>query len=77
MSDFVQHVAQGDVHVLRLNNPPVNTLRTEIRAGLLAGVNAAKALMPALQLQFGIGLPHPPGLAPRGFFYGRTGSGRR
>ena len=43
MSDFVQHVAQGDVHVLRLNNPPVNTLRTEIRAGLLAGVNAAKA----------------------------------
>ncbi len=40
---FVQHDAQGEVHVLRLANPPVNTLRTEIRAGLLNGLNAAKA----------------------------------
>ena len=42
-ADFVQHDKQGEVHVLRLANPPVNTLRTEIRAGLLAGLNAAKA----------------------------------
>jgi 3-hydroxyacyl-CoA dehydrogenase len=42
-ADFVQHDTQGEVHVLRLANPPVNTLRTEIRAGLLAGLNAAKA----------------------------------
>jgi 3-hydroxyacyl-CoA dehydrogenase len=43
VSDFVQHAQHGDVHVLRLANPPVNTLRTEIRAGLLGGLNAAKA----------------------------------
>ena len=42
-ADFVQHEAKGDVHVLRMANPPVNTLRTEVRAGLLAGLNAAKA----------------------------------
>lgn len=42
-ADFVQHDKQGEVHVLRLANPPVNTLRTEIRAGLLNGLNAAKA----------------------------------
>jgi len=40
---FVQHVAMGDVHVLRLANPPVNTLRTEIRAGLYDGMKAARA----------------------------------
>lgn len=43
MADFVQHAKHGDVHVLRLANPPVNTLRTEIRAGLHAGLAAAQA----------------------------------
>ena len=43
MTDFVEHARQGDVHVLRIANPPVNTLRTEVRAGLLAGLNAARA----------------------------------
>jgi 3-hydroxyacyl-CoA dehydrogenase len=42
-NNFVQHVAMGDVHVLRLANPPVNTLRTEIRAGLYEGMKAARA----------------------------------
>jgi 3-hydroxyacyl-CoA dehydrogenase len=42
-NQFVQHVAMGDVHVLRLANPPVNTLRTEIRAGLYDGMKAARA----------------------------------
>ncbi len=35
---FVEHAFDGDVHVLRLANPPVNTLRTGLRAGLLAGI---------------------------------------
>jgi len=43
VTDFVEHARQGDVHVLRIANPPVNTLRTEVRAGLLAGLNAARA----------------------------------
>jgi len=43
VNDFVQHFRQGDVHVLRLDNPPVNTLRTEVRRGLLDGVRAAAA----------------------------------
>jgi 3-hydroxyacyl-CoA dehydrogenase len=43
VNDFVQHFRQGDVHVLRLDNPPVNTLRTEVRRGLLDGVKAAAA----------------------------------
>ena len=38
---FVEHGADGDVHVLRIANPPVNTLRTEVRAGLLDGLRAA------------------------------------
>ena len=42
-NQFVQHVAMGEVHVLRLANPPVNTLRTEIRAGLYDGMKAARA----------------------------------
>ncbi|HYZ32296.1 MAG TPA: 3-hydroxyacyl-CoA dehydrogenase NAD-binding domain-containing protein [Crenalkalicoccus sp.] len=44
MSDqprFVEHGFDGDVHVLRIANPPVNTLRTEVRAGLLEGLQAA------------------------------------
>ncbi|MFZ4405830.1 MAG: 3-hydroxyacyl-CoA dehydrogenase NAD-binding domain-containing protein [Paracraurococcus sp.] len=39
---FVEHARDGDVHVLRLANPPVNTLRTEVRAGLLDGIQAAQ-----------------------------------
>jgi 3-hydroxyacyl-CoA dehydrogenase len=38
---FVEHVRDGDVHVLRITNPPVNTLRNEVRAGLLNGIQAA------------------------------------
>src|SRR3712207_2204206 len=38
---FVEHGVDGDVHVLRIANPPVNTLRTEVRAGLLEGLRAA------------------------------------
>jgi 3-hydroxyacyl-CoA dehydrogenase len=38
---FVEHARDGDVHVLRIANPPVNTLRTEVRAGLLDGITAA------------------------------------
>ncbi|MCB4823665.1 3-hydroxyacyl-CoA dehydrogenase NAD-binding domain-containing protein [Roseicella aerolata] len=38
---FVEHVRDGDVHLLRIANPPVNTLRTEVRAGLLDGIKAA------------------------------------
>jgi 3-hydroxyacyl-CoA dehydrogenase len=39
---FVEHGVDGDVHVLRIANPPVNTLRTEVRAGLLDGLRAAQ-----------------------------------
>ena len=38
---FVEHARDGDIHVLRIANPPVNTLRTEVRAGLLDGIQAA------------------------------------
>jgi 3-hydroxyacyl-CoA dehydrogenase len=38
---FVDHAIDGDVHILRIANAPVNTLRTEVRAGLLAGLQAA------------------------------------
>jgi 3-hydroxyacyl-CoA dehydrogenase len=38
---FVERTRNGDVHVLRIANPPVNTLRTEVRAGLLDGIQAA------------------------------------
>ncbi|MBL6080567.1 enoyl-CoA hydratase/isomerase family protein [Belnapia sp. T18] len=38
---FVEHARDGDVHVLRIANAPVNTLRTEVRAGLLEGLKAA------------------------------------
>jgi 3-hydroxyacyl-CoA dehydrogenase len=41
-SGFVEHAVDGDVHVLRIANPPVNTLRTEVRAGLLEGLRAAQ-----------------------------------
>ncbi len=39
---FVEHGADGDVHVLRIANPPVNTLRAEVRARLLDGLRAAQ-----------------------------------
>ncbi len=38
---YVEHTFDGDVHILRLANAPVNTLRTEVRAGLLDGLQAA------------------------------------
>src|SRR3954469_13143785 len=38
---FVEHARDGDVHILRIANSPVNTLRTEVRAGLLDGIQAA------------------------------------
>ena len=38
---YVEHAFDGDVHILRLANAPVNTLRTELRAGLLDGLRAA------------------------------------
>ena len=41
MAQFVEHAFDGDVHVLRIANPPVNTLRNEVRAGLLDGIKAA------------------------------------
>ena len=41
MAGFVEHAFDGDVHILRLANPPVNTLRAELRAGLLDGLQAA------------------------------------
>ena len=40
-SQFVEQARDGDVLVLRIANAPVNTLRTEVRAGLLAGLQAA------------------------------------
>jgi 3-hydroxyacyl-CoA dehydrogenase len=42
MADYVEHATDGDVHILRIANAPVNTLRTEVRAGLLAGLQAAQ-----------------------------------
>ena len=38
---YVEHAFDGDVHVLRIANAPVNTLRTEVRAGLLDGLRLA------------------------------------
>ncbi|TCH98787.1 3-hydroxyacyl-CoA dehydrogenase [Roseococcus sp. SYP-B2431] len=38
---FVEHARDGDVHVLRIANPPVNTLRTGVREGLHLGIRAA------------------------------------
>ena len=40
---FVEHARDGDVHVLRIANAPVNTLRTEVRAGLLDGIKARRS----------------------------------
>jgi 3-hydroxyacyl-CoA dehydrogenase len=38
---FVEHARDADVHILRIANPPVNTLRTGVRAGLLEGLQAS------------------------------------
>ncbi|MBS7790221.1 enoyl-CoA hydratase/isomerase family protein [Roseococcus sp. SDR] len=38
---FVEHDRDGDIHILRIANPPVNTLRTGVRAGLHEGIAAA------------------------------------
>jgi 3-hydroxyacyl-CoA dehydrogenase len=38
---FVEHAFDGDIHILRIANAPVNTLRTEVRAGLLDGLHAS------------------------------------
>jgi 3-hydroxyacyl-CoA dehydrogenase len=38
---FVEHARDGDVLVLRIANAPVNTLRTEVRAGLVEGLKSA------------------------------------
>ncbi|HEV7455458.1 MAG TPA: 3-hydroxyacyl-CoA dehydrogenase NAD-binding domain-containing protein [Roseococcus sp.] len=38
---FVEHARDGDIHILRIANPPVNTLRTGVRAGLHSGIAAA------------------------------------
>jgi 3-hydroxyacyl-CoA dehydrogenase len=40
---FVRHERHGDVHVLRLANPPVNTLRHALRQELVAALDAAAA----------------------------------
>jgi len=39
---YVQRATEGDIFILRLANPPVNTLRSALRAGLFAGVQAAR-----------------------------------
>ncbi|MDB5412899.1 MAG: fatty oxidation complex subunit alpha [Rubritepida sp.] len=38
---FVEHARDGDIHILRIGNPPVNTLRTGVREGLHKGIQAA------------------------------------
>ena len=43
---FVEHARDGDVHILRIANAPVNTLRTEVRAGLLDGSRRRRARAP-------------------------------
>ncbi|WP_333669786.1 3-hydroxyacyl-CoA dehydrogenase NAD-binding domain-containing protein [Elioraea tepidiphila] len=40
---FVRHERHGDVHVLRLANPPVNTLRHALRQELVAALDDATA----------------------------------
>ena len=46
MSDatvFVEHMRHGAVHLLRLNNPPVNSLRNELRLQLARALDTARA----------------------------------
>ena len=39
---YLQHERHGDVHLLRLNNPPVNTLRNELRAQIVLAMDVAR-----------------------------------
>lgn len=41
MNEFMRQHRHGNIHVLRIANPPVNTLRTDVRAGLAEGLKAA------------------------------------
>lgn len=41
VDSVVEHGRDADVHILRIANPPVNTLRTAVRSGLLDGLAAA------------------------------------
>jgi 3-hydroxyacyl-CoA dehydrogenase len=40
---YLQHERHGDVHLLRLFNPPVNTLRNELRAQIVQALDTARA----------------------------------
>ena len=43
MSEAIEYERVGDIAVLKANNPPVNALGMEVRAGLIAGVERAEA----------------------------------
>ena len=43
MSEAIEYERVGDIAVLKANNPPVNALGMDVRAGLIAGVERAEA----------------------------------
>lgn len=43
MSEAIEYECVGDIAVLKANNPPVNALGMDVRAGLIAGVERAEA----------------------------------
>ena len=43
MSEAIEYERVGDIAVLKANNPPVNALGLDVRAGLIAGVERAEA----------------------------------
>lgn len=43
MSEVVSYELQGNVGVIRVNNPPVNALAQSVRQGILESINAAQA----------------------------------
>lgn len=43
MSEAIEYERIGDIAVLKANNPPVNALGMDVRAGLIAGVERAEA----------------------------------
>ena len=43
MSEAIEYDRVGDIAVLKANNPPVNALGLDVRAGLIAGVERAEA----------------------------------
>jgi 3-hydroxyacyl-CoA dehydrogenase len=51
----VEHGRDADVHILRIANPPVNTLRTAVRSGLLDGLAAALREGPRAVVLMGAG----------------------